>query len=289
MSTKVNRLKRNGAGYPESFNQIASPPKEIFWLGSPFKQWHDRPKIAIVGSRKISAYGRQVTDQLATELAQLGFVIISGLAYGVDSIAHEATLKAGGLTVAVLGTPAEEIYPAGHVSLTKRILNQSGAIISEYPKGSPGFPGNFIARNRLVSALADGLLITEAAVNSGSLHTARFALEQGKVVMAVPGNINSPTSEGTNNLIKSGALPVTEVADILLALNIKPQANKERRAFAGSEDEQKVLKLIRSGISDQEELATKAGLDGAAIGSALTILEINGYIKPGGGGNWLSV
>ncbi len=284
---KVNRLKLNDPSYPDVLRTIPSAPKELYFVGTPPVEWLGRPRLAVVGSRKASPYGREVTKRLAGELAEQGIVIISGLALGVDSIAHQAALDSQGLTAAVLPTSLDTIYPASHVGLAKRIIDSGGTLISEYPPASIAFKQNFIARNRIVSGLANGLLITEAAAASGSLHTARFALDQGKIVMAVPGNITSPGSEGTNSLIKSGALPVTSAEDIFFALNIKPGKKQDVRPFRGSPKEKRVLELIIGGTGSQEELATSLGIDGAELGSILTILEINGYIRPAGGGFWL--
>lgn len=289
MNIKVNRLKRDDSDFPENLRQIPSSPKEMYLLGSPFASWIARPKVAIVGSRKVSSYGREVTERLAGELAAVGVVIISGLALGIDSIAHKAALDAGGLTVAVMPGGLDRIYPASHRNLARQILNQGGALISEYPVGANIFKQNFIARNRLVSGLSDALLVTEAAAASGTIHTARFALDQGKSVMAVPGNITSPMSIGTNNLIKSGALAVTSADDIFFALGIDPARHKAQRVFKGSLLEEKALELLRSGVSSQEELALALGIDGSQLGPVLTMLEINAYIRPAGGGFWLSV
>jgi DNA processing protein len=205
---KVNTLTLNAPDFPDILKHISPVPKNLFWSGQSIGSWIERPKVAIVGSRRISPYGRAVTEKLAGELARAGVVIISGLAYGVDITAHNAALAARGITVAVLPSSLEEIYPPAHRNIARQI-SEKGTLISEYPVGAISFRSNFIARNRLVSGLADVLIITEAALKSGSLHTARFALEQGKTVMAVPGNITSPTSEGCNNLIKSGAAPIT--------------------------------------------------------------------------------
>jgi len=283
---KVNNHKLKDSGYPNILRNIPSAPKELFWLGAPAKDWLDKPRVAIVGSRKVTVYGREVTDKLASELARAGVVIISGLALGIDSIAHQAALKAGGTTIAVMPGGLHQIYPTSHRNLARQILAQGGALISEYPMGMPALKQNFIARNRIVSGLADVLLIPEAAAGSGSLHTVRFALDQGKTVMAVPGNITSPGSEGTNNLIKTGATPVTSVNDVFYALNLNPELQREFRNFRGSADEEKVLELIRSGVADQNSLAAQAELDGPTINSVLTILEIGGYIKPTGAGYW---
>jgi DNA processing protein len=284
---KVNSLKLNDPSYPEVLKHISSPPKELFWTGENPDNWLDLPSVAIVGSRKISPYGKTVTTKLATELAQMGIVIISGLAFGVDACAHEAVVNAGGLAVAVLPTPIDNVQPVSNQQLARKILVTGGTLISEYDSGAFVSKVNFIARNRIVSGLCDGLLITEAAVNSGSLHTARFALEQGKTVMTVPGNINSPTSEGCNNLIKSGAIPVTCTEDVFFALNLSSKKQKESRVFRGSPEEEQILELIKEGIKVQEELALAANIDGAAIGSVLTMLEINGHIRSLGAGNWI--
>lgn len=266
---------------------IPQPPDFLFYVGTPPEQWTDKPKVAIVGSRKVSSYGRSVTEQLAGELSRAGVVIISGLAYGVDAVAHSAALEAGGLTVAVLPTGLDQVYPAGHHNLAKAILSSGGTLLSEYKAGSEVFRLNFIARNRIVSGLSDILLITEAAVNSGTLHTARFALEQGKTVMVVPGNITSPTSVGCNNLIKSGAVPVTSASDIFFALNIAPETARNN-TFRGAPEEELIFKLISEGMSSQEELALASKLSSAAVYSSLTALEISGYIRPQGNGRWIN-
>ncbi|MEX1995248.1 MAG: DNA-processing protein DprA [Candidatus Saccharimonadales bacterium] len=285
----VNSLKHDDSDYPQILKNIPDAPKQLFWTGSPMSEWLDCPKVAIVGSRKASAYGRQVTTEITGQLARTGVIIISGLAYGIDSIAHQVALEAGGRTVAVLPTGLDKIYPAAHQNLARQITDSGGTLISEYAPGSEVFKLNFIARNRIVSGLSDALLITAAAINSGSLHTAQFALAQGKTVMAVPGNITSPGSVGCNNLIKSGAVPVTDVDDVFFTLNIKSTDKIRPKPFRGSGDEEKVLQLIRQGLSAQEDLAQAAGLTGPVVASALTMLEISGYIRPAGGGQWLAV
>ncbi len=276
---KVNSLKHDGPDFPDILRQIPSPPKELFWIGNHPSAFLDKPRVAIVGSRKISAYGRAVTQRLAGELAKVGVVIVSGLAIGVDSVAHQATLDSGGLTIAVLPTSLDQIYPASHLNLARQIAASGGCLICEYPPGAEAFKSNFIARNRLVSGLADILLITEAAKNSGTMHTASFALEQGRTVMAVPGNINSPGSEGCNNLIKAGASPVTSVEDILFDIGLDPGTQQQTKIFRGNDNEQKIFDLIRQGVADQEALAATTRLDGQTLNTTLTMLEINGYIR----------
>lgn len=200
----VNKLTLEASDIPERLQQIASPPKRLFVMGTPLGELLALPCVAIVGSRKVSSYGREVTTKLAYDLASRGVVIISGLALGVDGLAHKAALEAGGKTIAVLPSPLEKIYPSSHAQLAKQILDSGGTLVSEYALGTPFNLSTFIARNRLVSGLSNAVLITEAAEQSGSLHTARFALEQGRDVLAVPGSIFSETSRGTNNLLKVG-------------------------------------------------------------------------------------
>jgi DNA processing protein len=282
----VNKLKVTDRGYPPTLLNISGPPAALYWAGQPPASWVNRPKIAVVGSRKFSVYGRLVTERLVSQLAGAGVVIISGLAYGIDITAHKAALSSGGTTVAVLPSSLDRVYPAIHLNTARRIT-LNGSLVTEYAPGSQiAFKSNFIARNRIISGLSDAVLIPEAALKSGSLHTARFALEQGKTVMAVPGNITSPGSEGCNNLIKSGALPVTNAEDIFFALNLTP-ANRQPRQFNGGGIEAAVYGLIKDGVTDQEELVSAAKIDPRTLSSTLTMLEISGYIRPAGAGNWV--
>lgn len=243
-----------------------------------------RPKVAIVGSRKISPYGKAVTAQLASELARQGIVIVSGLAYGVDSVAHRAALDAGGLTIAVLPSSIESIYPAAHRGLAMQIIEQGGALLSEYSGTGPAYKNHFIARNRIVSGISDALLITEAAVNSGTMHTARFALEQGKEVLAVPGNITSLTSSGTNNLIKTGATPVTSVDDVLHVLHLKPSAKTVK--VSGDPLEQCILDLLNDNVCDANELLLRSQLSAEEFNHSLVMMEITGKIRSLGSNQW---
>jgi len=285
---KVNTLKLKASDFPEPLLHIDQPPKQLFIAGVPLSEWINRPKVAIVGSRKATPYGLAVTKDLSENLSRAGVVIISGLALGIDAAAHKAALFAGGTTVAVLPTPLSQIYPASHLNLARQIIEQEGSVISEYNPTDPVYQSNFRDRNRLISALADIVLVTEAALKSGSLITARFGLEQGRTIMAVPGNINSPTSEGCNNLIKSGALPVTGTDDIFFALGLTPK-KRRKPIFRGNEQEEKIYTLIINGINNQEELALEANLNGAETVSVLTTLELSGHIKPAGAGYWVAL
>jgi DNA processing protein len=282
---KVNTLTLTSSDYPEILREIGQPPKQLYILGS-ITELLVMPRLAVIGSRKVSIYGRQVTQQLVRDAAARGIVIVSGLALGVDGIAHQAAIEAGGKTIAVLPTGLDKIYPASHHQLAKKILETGGALITEYPTGTEPFKTNFIARNRIVSGISDGVLITEAAEKSGTLHTANFALEQGKTVMAVPGNINSPLSAGTNNLIKAGAIPITNTQDIFHALDLNVGAQLTMDVVGATKEESILLELLASGFTESAELLTKSGLDPSVFNQTMTMLEINGKARPLGAGHW---
>lgn len=280
-----NKVTLSTSEIPEPLQHIPNAPHELFLLGS-LAETMVRPRVAIVGSRKVTAYGRGVTTQFASELAKQGIAIISGLALGVDGLAHKAALEAGGITAAVLPTGLDAIYPSTHHQLAKQIIKQGGALLTEYPDHTKGYKGNFIARNRLVSGLSDAVLITEAAEHSGTMHTAEFALNQGRKVLVVPGNITSPQSVGTNNLLKVGAIPVTSTNDILYALGISTAAKDKVKPASADPNEQLILDLLWSGTSDSAELLLASGLDVQQFNQVLTMLEISGHIHSIGSGHW---
>lgn len=281
----VKKLTFKDSGYPKMLRELAQPPQQLYVMGSPLKTLLKQPRVAIVGSRKITPYGRQVTATLAKELVRRGIVVVSGLALGVDAWGQQTAVEAGGRVVAVLPSPVERVVPAANRWLARRIVEQGGSLVSEYPAGEPPFKQNFIARNRLVAGLANAVVITEAAEKSGSLHTARFALELGKDVLAVPGNITMPNSVGTNNLIKRGAVPVTSYKDVLTALGLKDRhtASPVRGRNA---HEQIILDLLERGISDGSELLESSSLPVSSFNQALTMLEISGSILPLGANHW---
>lgn len=283
---KIHKITLSTPDVPEKLRNIPSPPKQLFVMGNAVKELLERPCVTVVGSRKVSAYGKAVTLGLTGELASAGIVIISGLALGVDSLAHKAALDAGGLTIAVLPSGVGNIYPASHHGLAMQILQHGGALISEYPDGEPAYKDRFIARNRIASGLGDALLITEAAEKSGTLHTANFALEQGKPVLAVPGNITSLTSAGTNNLIKVGATPVTSVQDVFHALGLEAPAKKREAPRSGNPNEQIILDLLFSGVGDGTDLLGRSELEVSLFNQTLTMLEIRGRIRPLGNNRW---
>lgn len=282
---KISRVSAKDKLFPRVLIHIPQPPKELYILGN-IEPLLEKAVVSIVGSRAVTPYGKQVTRQLSGELAKRGIAIVSGLALGVDALAHEGALEVGGYTVAVLPSSLEEIYPATNRGLAARILKQGGALISEYPAVSNiAFKTNFIERNRIVSGLCDGLLITEASERSGTMHTANFALEQGKTVMAVPGNITSSVSKGTNNLIKTGAVPITGVEDILHALNINQQATL-LEVIAANKEEAAILAGLKQGITDINALQVMSQLPPEAFNQTITMLEISGKIRSLGGGHW---
>lgn len=281
---KINKLLTGQANFPNNLRNISSCPKVLFFTGdiSPLSSMFI---VSIVGSRAVTPYGKQVTQRLAHDLASRGVAIVSGLALGVDAIAHQSALEAGGYTAAVLPSSIKEPYPATNRQLARRILEQGGALISEYDGPMESFKSNFIARNRLVSGLANVLLVTEASDKSGTLHTVNFALEQGRTVMAVPGNINSPNSTGTNNLIKAGAIPVTDVSDVLTALSMDT-APQQLEILAANPEEETILALLKNGISDGSQLLAQSKLASQLFNQTLTMLEITGKIRPLGAGHW---
>lgn len=269
--------------FPKRLRQIADPPKQLFVAGAELDGLLAAPCLAVVGSRAVTPYGQQVTQQLAGAAARAGITIISGLALGVDSLAHRAALEAGGRTIAVLPTGLGRIYPASHQRLAQQIIQQDGALVSEYADPVAPMKHQFIARNRLIAGLANRLLITEAAAGSGSLHTAQFALDDGKDVIIVPGDINRPSSAGANNLMLQGAEPILTVSQLLEKFQLKAVA---RRPKSTDPAQQKLLDLIGQGISQESQLLTKSQLPTSQFNQNLTMLEINGQIKPLGGGRW---
>lgn len=285
---KVNSHKQDSSLFPDELAEIADPPKQLNWYGRDPLEFLKLPRVGIVGSRRPTAYGHEVTYRFSSQLAAKGIVIVSGLAFGVDSIAHKAALEAGGLTIAVLPGGLDNIYPASHRDLAQKIVDSGGSLISEYESGQEIRKNNFIARNRIISALSEVLLVTQAAKNSGSIHTANFALEQGRSVMATPGAINEPMSEGCNNLIKGGALMATSADDVFFALgfSLKKQISSSG-LFQASEEERLIYDLIAQGISSQDQLIAECTLSSDKFHHALTMLELSGHIRSLGGGNWI--
>src|SRR5260370_37324922 len=232
--------------YPDLLKELINAPPVLYIAGT-FKKEEDRFALGIVGTRKVSSYGRQVTEQFARELAEGKVTVVSGLAHGIDTIAHTATLDAGGRTLAVLASGLDTIFPSDNLGLARRIVESGqGALITEFPLGIKPDGRNFPARNRIISGLSQGILVTEAPKQSGALITANFALEQGRDVFGVPNSIYSPGSVGVNKLIQDGAHLVTNVQDILMALNLfmVPEHIEMQVALPDNEEEGALLPLL---------------------------------------------
>jgi len=273
--------------YPKLLREIPDHPLLLYVRGDfDWSLLNQRPTLAIVGSRKFTAYGEQVAERLSYDLAQAGFIIISGLAFGIDKKAHTGTLEAHGTTLAILGggITDSDIAPRSHLTLAKKIL-ETGALISEYPPHTEIHPGNFPARNRIIAGLAQGVLVIEAAEKSGSLITASLALDYNREVFAIPGSIFSPVSTGTHLLLKRGAKLVTHAHDILeeLAPQLPLQVTSiEEEAVSHvdlSQNEITTLKALTHEVIDMHVLIQKTSLPINELQAALTLLELKGLAK----------
>jgi len=272
--------------YPANLRQITDAPPVLYYKGSLLPK--DDLAIAIVGARYATVYGRQVTEKLAYELVSNGLTIVSGLARGIDSIAHRSAIDAGGRTIAVLGNGLDLVYPPENKSLADQIT-QNGALVSEFPLGFPSMPSNFPARNRIIAGLSLGVVVTEAAIDSGSLITAGQAAEQGREVFAVPGPITSKMSAGANNLIKEGVHPTTEAADILSILDIERKqrlVESKKEVKPKDKTETKILEILNGGTRHIDKLVQESGLAIDKISAALSMMELRGLVKNYGSGVW---
>ncbi|HEX5505665.1 MAG TPA: DNA-processing protein DprA [Thermomicrobiales bacterium] len=294
LDRELDRLGRAGvtlltwedAAYPARLRQIAGAPPVLYVKGALMPE--DDLALGVVGTRRATSYGREVTARLAGELAAAGLTIASGLARGVDACAHEAALQAGGRTVAFLGCGVDVVYPADHRRLAERVAAQ-GALISEYHLGTPPDAPNFPARNRLISGFALGVLVTEAPAKSGALITADFAAEQGRDVFAVPGGILGHSSAGCNALIRDGAKLVTCAEDILVELHLQRRSAQAetRRALPENDDERAMLRLLGDGPAHINDLGHASGLPAAQVGSLLLLMELKGLVRQVAAGQYV--
>jgi DNA processing protein len=270
------------ADYPERLREIPAPPPVLYLWGDLRPQ--DRWAAAVVGTRRPTAYGTAVARDLAAVLAASGVTVVSGLARGIDIIAHQSALEAGGRTLAVLGSGLDRLYPPEHRHLAERIAG-GGAVLSDYPLGTAPEAGNFPPRNRIISGLALAVVIVEAGEGSGALITADFAGEQGREVFAVPGSIYSRASRGTNRLIRSGARPLVAFEDVLEALNLDVVIRQEEvsQALPEDETEAKILAALSSEPVHVDELQARCGLPAAQISASLAMLELKGRARQVGG------
>ena len=296
---KINEIRPLEQDYLKGLKALALIPKMLYFYG---KIPESRLKsVAIVGSRKNTPYGKEVAYRAAYEAAKAGAVVVSGLAYGIDSIAHRGALDAGGITIAVLGTPIDQIYPSVHKGLAREIIERGGAVISEYPAGAVPESGTemrarFLARNRIIAGLSDVVLIAEAAAKSGSLNTAMHALDTGKDLLAVPADITRVNSAGCNKLISQGATPYTEPEDLLRLLfpertvktriGSKNHLRRQLSLFAETPVEAKVLSQILAGIRDGDEIIALSSISASEFSQAITMLEIKGAVKSLGANRW---
>jgi len=280
---KVNKVVPGKHKFLQSVSVIAKSPKCLWYIG---KLPEKRPTVAIVGSRKPTKYGEYVTLKLASELAARGVIIVSGLALGHDALAARGALNGGGTTVAVLGNGLNEIYPHTNQKLADDIIRGGGAIISEFEPDCPVYKQNFLQRNRIVSALADVVVVVEAGVRSGTLNTAMHALEQNKELMAVPGNITSPLSVGCNRLIVQGATPVTCTDDILEKLGMTSIYDQDSLAFGENEIQKKIIELVKQGVIDGDKIVEQAKMDISDFNQNITMMEISGIVRSLGANRW---
>lgn len=292
------------AEYPEALRQIYDPPAVLYLRGT-MPQWEEMPVLAIVGKRKASPLGLETARRFAQVLSAHGFLIVSGLAQGVDGAAHQGALEGPTPTVAVLGTAIDQCYPASHNGLLRRILEKEGAVLSEYPPGRRGYPGYFPRRNRIISGLSLGVLVVEAARKSGSLITAATALEQERDVFVVPGSIDRPEYEGSNQLIRSGAILCTNPVEIceeyagrfpglVMGLEEKAQekepeqempqsaSGKRKPAPAGLTGREKLIVDSMDGLTHIDVICQNTGLATGEVLTSLTMLQIRGVVRERG-------
>jgi DNA processing protein len=270
-------------GYPRYLREIPNPPPVLFVRGALLER--DQWAIAVVGTRRLTSYGRQVTQQLVAGLVRHQVTIISGLARGIDALAHKAALEAGGRTIAVLGSGLDRIYPPENRKLAAQIADGRGAIVTEYALGVQPDAKNFPPRNRVISGMSLGVVVVEAGDRSGALITANFAVDQNREVFAVPGNINSPASRGTNRLIQQGAKLVSSVEDVLEELNLAqiPEKAAVQMALPESAEESLLLSLLSHQPTHIDELTSAAALPSAQVSSTLTLMELKGMVLQVGG------
>ena len=265
--------------YPENLKGLEGAPSVLYFKGC--LKSSDVNSIAIVGSRKMSSYGREVAQKFSAELASFGVAIVSGLAKGIDTAAHMGALSVGGRTIAVLGQGLDSIYPPENTLLSEKIIKSGGAILSEYPLGVPALPVNFAIRNRIVSGLSAAVVVIEGAEKSGTLLTASHAAEQGKTVFAVPGQITSPMSAAPHFLLRNGAKIATCATDILEELDLQIKVDKEKieKIMPSSKEEAKLIEILEVESLHLDELVRITGGKTAEISARLTIMEMKGMVR----------
>lgn len=275
-------------GYPRRLKDINQPPPVVYVRGeiTPQDEW----AVAVVGTRRITPYGRQVTEEVAAFLARNGVTVVSGLARGIDSTAHKAALNAGGRSIAVLGSGVDRIYPDENRKLAEKMIER-GALISDYPLGTPPEGTNFPPRNRLISGLCIAVVIVEAGHKSGALITADFAVNQGREVFAVPGNIFAPQSKGTNRLVRDGAHPLLSPEDLLAALDLTmvTEHQSARTVLPADATEAALFEILGHEPMHVDEIGLLAKLPIAQVSSSLALMELKGMVRQVGGMQYVAV
>lgn len=274
--------------YPRLLREIYQPPPVLYLRGEVLPE--DETAVAVVGTRRITAYGRQVTEELVSALARNQITVVSGLARGTDAAAHQSALRAGGRTIAVLGSGVDRIYPPEHRRLAEEIA-ESGAVVSDYPPGTAPESANFPPRNRIISGMSLATVVVEAGETSGALITATFAAEQGREVLAVPGLITAPSSKGTNRLINSGARPLLSPEDVLEAINLQRMNTQRiaRRVLPADDTETKLLEVMGDGSMVVDEISFLSGLPIDKVSATLAMMELKGLIRNSGGMNYIAI
>ncbi|MBR5621247.1 DNA-protecting protein DprA [Candidatus Saccharibacteria bacterium] len=300
---EINQIRPLESDFTEVLEKLVLNVEMLYYMGKLPKKG---PTVAVVGARKNTPYGYEIAYNAAYAAAKSGAIVVSGLAYGCDSIAHRAALDAGGVTVAVLGTPIDRIYPKRHIGLAREIIEKGGAVISEYAPGVGAESGTevaarFLARNRLIAGLSDVVLVAEAADRSGTLNTATHALNFGVNLMVAPGDITRESSKGCNKLLGQGAIPYTgpdDLLDMLFPERLRrfrgknADLRRQEQAFmrlAGqleTEVERQIVAMILTGVQDGEEIVRKLGILATDFLQTVTILEVKGVVKPLGMNKW---
>jgi DNA processing protein len=287
-SQGIKILTWQDESYPGRLKEIDQPPPVLYIRGEYLPD--DLFAVAIVGTRRVTPYGRQITEEMSSFLAANGITVISGLARGVDAIAHQSTLKAGGRTIAVLGSGVDKIYPPEHRGLAEQMMER-GAIISDYPLGTPPDASNFPPRNRIISGLSLAVVVIEAGETSGALITAEFAAEQGREVFAVPGSILAPQSKGTNKLIQRGALPLLSMNDLMQALDLTRVGEQKaaRKVIPTDETEARLMNVLGSEPLHVDEIRNQAELPIEKVSATLALMELKGMVRQVGGMNYVAM
>ncbi len=287
-SRNIQVITWEDENYPHRLKEIDQPPPVLYAVGE--LKAEDEWAVAVVGTRRITPYGRQVAEEIAGCLARNGVTVVSGLARGVDAVAHQAALSAGGRTLAVLGSGVDRIYPPEHLALGNSICAR-GALLSDYAPGTAPDAGNFPPRNRIISGLSMATVVIEAGEESGALITARFAAEQGREVFAVPGNILAPQSQGANRLIQQGARPLLNARDILEVLDLTrvTEHRAARAVLPADENEAHLLQALSSEPRHVDEICVQTGMPIENVTATLALMELKGMVRQVGGMNYVAV